>query len=196
MNQNLIETDQVLNKHKFFEVRLMNGWYEYLRHTHPQCVCVLAIRLHNNEQQVLARIESCPAHFHNPDKLLPDGAEITSLTGMIDNPDLSPRETAVKELYEEAGIHIEPEEITYCGSVFPAKSSSSIMHLYFIDLTDHPNSDTQTPTGDGTRGEEGAFCIYMESADFFLRCTSPLPAAIAVRVAFMKEEGDEGIYHD
>lgn len=131
-------------------------------------VAVLAFRQQNGIE-VVGRYEQTPCHR--------DGFALTSLTGLMDAADEYPAETAARELKEEAGIDVAPEQMRSLGSVRPSKQADTTMHLFCVDVGDR---DIGESVGDGTSGEQGAYCRWVTPREACLS-KSPVLAALVAR---------------
>lgn len=136
-------------------------------------VAILPYRRKNEEHQLqfLGRFEVCPAHS--------DEIELCSITGGMDCEGESPVFTAVRELKEEAGIIVTLEQMLYLGTVRPSKSSDTVTHLFAVDLdTGYMQEEA---IGDGTLGEVGAYCEWVNTVDV-MSAKDPLLHAIMMRL--------------
>ena len=142
--------DEVLFKDKWMELRKKDNWYTYAHNTHGDGVAVLGTRqISGMVRQYLVRVEHTPPHGI--------GFRYTSLTGSIENGDL-PRTTAVRELKEESGFIVSPDELIDLGWVYPSKFSDYKQHLFLVHLDGREQGEIE---GDGSKGEEGASVIWM-----------------------------------
>jgi NUDIX domain len=105
----------------------------------------------NTDVQFLGRYEICPAHS--------DVVELCSITGGMDKENESPVFTAMRELIEEGGYEVNVEDMHYLGTVRPSKASDNTTHLFAVCLD---NAKEVEAIGDGTLGEEGAFCGWID----------------------------------
>lgn len=156
-----------------------NGVYIYSHH--PWCngtgVALLPFRRHPDYFfEFLGRYEICPAHS--------DEVELCSITGGYDNSDkYTIPECALNELREEAGYDCGLENLLYAGSVRASKSSDGITHLFLVDV------DKCIPceaTSDGTLGEVGAYCDWI-NAEQLIFAKDPLLQAMYARFTTMLE---------
>ncbi len=172
-----LNEDPILFDSPWLQVKKRDDWYIY-SHT-PKSkgngVVVLGYDFSGPTRKFLARIENCPVHPHNYDS----SRGVTSLSGMIE-PNTFSLENAVRELYEEAGISIEKEKFIPLGISFGSKSSDYCDFLYAVDL--QGQTPVATPIGDGTQGEVGSFCLWMNEDEFFQKVLSPTPALIYQRL--------------
>ncbi|MDM8532808.1 NUDIX domain-containing protein [Anaerolineales bacterium HSG25] len=114
-------------------------------------VAVLPYRdLDDNRREYLARLEICPAHSPK--------LELCSITGGKE-PDQSVAETAVQELWEEAGYQATIDELISLGKVRPSKASDTTAHLFAVDVT---GKEQSTPEGDGSRFEVGSSVQWLD----------------------------------
>lgn len=120
--------------------------------------------------EFLGRFEICPAHS--------DDIELCSITGGMDKEGESPAFTAKRELIEEGGYDVPVENFVYLGTVRPSKASDTTTHLFAVDLDKGANE--VEATGDGTLGEEGAYCDWV-SLEEATDCKDPLVHTILMR---------------
>lgn len=118
----------------------------------------------------LGRFEVCPAHSLE--------TELCSITGGHDKPDESFEECAIRELLEEAGYIAEAKNLINLGTVRPSKSSDSKTHLFAIDVTDCERIEA---IGDGSLGEEGAYCDWITKTEIVFS-KDPLLLAMLLRL--------------
>jgi 8-oxo-dGTP pyrophosphatase MutT (NUDIX family) len=85
----------------------------------------------------------------------------TSLTGGIEDGS-TPLETAVKELMEESGYSVDASELIDLGWMYPSKQGSDKVYLYAVDLEGKVAGQIK---GDGTKGEEGAYCEWVSEEE-------------------------------
>lgn len=162
--------DKVLYKGPWLSIRQTPDGYEYMHQekSNGGAVAVLAYRL--RPTQIVGRFEECPPHR--------DGLALCALTGMMDHPGEHPATTAARELQEEAGIMVNPEELKALGTIRPSKASDTLMHLFSVNIGE--NRDIGKSIGDGTRGEENAYCKWV-TVDEALRCKDPMVATLLAR---------------
>lgn len=125
--------------------------------------------------EFLMRFERNPAHdLREVYEDIP--FEMCSITGGLEA-SKSVRETALHELHEEAGVKIhtakdplvgkEPGAVTGydlvpLGTCRPSKSADTTVALFTVDLGDVPREEAK---GDGSQGEQGAYCDWRGSRD-------------------------------
>lgn len=122
------------------------------------------------QPEFLGRYEICPAHS--------DDVELCSITGGMDKDGESPVFTAMRELIEEGGYKVPVENIVYLGTVRPSKSSDTTNHIFAVNLDD--GSEEVEATGDGTIGEEGAYCSWINQEQL-IKAKDPLLHAMYLR---------------
>jgi 8-oxo-dGTP pyrophosphatase MutT (NUDIX family) len=101
---------------------------------------------------------------------------LTSITGGV-NEKQDPLDVAVQEMYEEAGYLILPNQLMAFGKVYLAKGADFVGHLYAIDVTGIPRIDAP---GDGSKGEQGAYCDWVSVSDA-LSCKDPVMGCMILR---------------
>jgi 8-oxo-dGTP pyrophosphatase MutT (NUDIX family) len=117
--------------------------------------------------QYYGRFEDCPSHF--------DGMKLSALTGGVEKDD--PMSTAVHEIKEESGFTALESELDNLGTVRSSKSSDTVVYLYAWDAKD---KTPETPQGDGSDGEVGAYCEWVSEKDYAW-CKDPLAATMILR---------------
>ena len=126
--------------------------------TNGQAVAVLPYRVTKEGEESLIRHELVPCWTHK--KLSP-----CSLTGGMDVEGESALDCAIRELEEESGYSCKDNEKWYpLGMSRLTKSSTSIVHLFAVNLTDVEAGD---PAGDGTALEDIAYCEWVHDVDDF-----------------------------
>jgi hypothetical protein len=163
--------DEILYSGPWLEVIRRDGWYDFARYkTSNGGVYILAFR-QNPDKPILGRFEVCPAHLDTKPVL-------TTVTGGV-NENIRPLDVAVQEMYEEAGYRVTKNQFMDLGKVYLAKGADFVGHLYAIDVTDLPR--TEAP-GDGTKGEEGAYCDWVSVSDA-LSCKDPVMSCLLLRAS-------------
>lgn len=168
--------DAILFDNEWLQLRRTPDGYVYSHENKSdgQGVAVLAYRRRGDDVQLAGRYEQCPCHR--------DGFALTSLTGLMDQPGEKPTETAARELKEEAGMTVRADQLKPLGTVRPSKQADTILHLFGVDVTDTPNDRelSRDVEGDGTAGEQGAYCQWVSLTDACLS-KSPVFVTLAVR---------------
>ena len=156
--------DELLFENEFVSTYLRDGWYVYTEESRTQdsqIVCVLPFTLRKEEDngaldKLLGRFERNPAHD--------DGIALCAITGGVDHGD-KPEEAAIKELWEEGGFALEADALIPLGTMRPLASSNATVHLYAVDVTGMEDIREEKPPGDGTIGEEDAYCDWITWED-------------------------------
>lgn len=153
-----------------------NGNYTY---THkPWCngvaVAILPYKQKSvDDISILGRFEICPAHS--------DDTELCSITGGFDNKEIfTIYECVLNELMEEGGYKAEVEHLINLGTVRPSKSSDTLMYLFAINI-DQEGIEECEATTDGTVGEIGAYCKWVDIEDA-IECKDPLVSTMIIRM--------------
>lgn len=153
--------------------------YAHSEWCNSEGVAVLPYRTFiNNEdwgyvvKEFLGRFEICPAHS--------DMVELCSITGGMDKEGESPAFTAMRELIEEAGYKVPVEELIYLGTAKPSKASDTTVHLFGVNL-DSVNVEEVEAVGDGTLGEEGAYCSWIKRSEL-VKAKDPLLHTMFMRL--------------
>lgn len=149
-----------------------NGYtYSHETRCGGHIVSVLVYKIDGNSLKFFGRVERCPAHNKNP------VLELASITGGVD--DMDPVKTALNELREEAGLVATADDLTDLGIVYPSKSADTVVHLYAVCADGLEQVEAE---GDGSRGEIGAYCRWIDM-DAAIQCTDPLMHAAIARLA-------------
>ncbi len=171
--------DKTLFSNNFLAIIDRDG-YTFLREVRCDGTIVAVLpyrRRAEAEWDYLARLEICPAH----------GAEMKrcSITGGLEA-GKTVAETALLELWEEAGYQAELPELTNLGILRPSKAADTTVHLFAVDVSDKPQA---TPQGDGSHFEVGAsveWVTYNEG----LQISDPLfVTAMARLLGSIKHQG-------
>ena len=129
----------------------INGYvYSHEERCNGKIVSILPFRFKDSKLELLVRREVTPCW----DRLR---AVTSAITGGVEGKDTEAK-TAVKELWEEAGYKVKPEQLIPLGFCFASKSSDTIYTLYSIDFTD--TEKTGEAKGDGSKLEEIGDCYW------------------------------------
>jgi len=169
--------EKILCKTEWVSLRKMidpeygvNG-YDYLHEDRcdGQIVVILPYRYNpeTNLLEFLLRSEVTPPWGMNE--------SISSITGEVEKDSTSKILDAVRELKEEAGYEVEPQDMVFLGISRGTKSVDTVYYLFTVELT---KIEKKEATGDGTKLEAMAHCYW----------TSDISAAVdpMVYVAFYK----------
>lgn len=168
---------KTLFENDWLSVIELDGWYvasEESRTKDNTLVAVLGFRHrmsdgHWNELEFVGRYEWCPAHNQH------GRLELSTLTGGVESAD--EEQDAVRELAEEAGVEKRTDELIDLGTVFPIKSSTACLRLFAVYVTE----ELTRTKGDGTRGEQDAFCEWV-SERTMLSCKDPYMHTMIMRL--------------
>jgi hypothetical protein len=170
-----VEADEkVLWENKWLQVYEKDGWYTCCRSTVGDGVMVLPFRPKGNTWEILIRCEHTPCHE--------DGVRVkgkfnkTSLTGQIEK-GYDPISTAEKELHEESGYTVLQKDFIDLGWVYPTKHSDDKSYMYAVDLKDA--KEPGEIKGDGTKGEDGAWCEWVSIEEALSLPSASIAACIA-----------------
>lgn len=129
---------------------------------------------------VLGRYEVCPPHGEGAPTLC-------ALTGGIDDGE-TPIQAAARELYEESGFRVPVFRLRELGEpVRPSKASDTRIHLFAtsVDLESQDDvKETFYGPGDGSEGEVGAYCRFVQQ-DAAIMSKDPLLATMSARRRLM-----------
>lgn len=143
-------TDKLLFKTPYLSLIERNGWYYFAQI--PGSAGGVSILLYRpmDDKPILGRYEICPAHLD----IVPS---LTAISGGIEEGD-TPLETAIKESYEEAGYKLEASDFIDLGSCRLSTNQDTIVYLFAANVT---GKERYHAPGDGTKGEEGAYCDWV-----------------------------------
>lgn len=146
-------------------------------------VVVVAHFERDHERHVYLR--SCP----RPALMLHDGGardgNLWELAAGLVDPGESPRAAARRELHEELGFDLEPDQLLPLGAfTYPAPGFIAEQHYYFQVAVDP--AARGTPTEDGSPLEEGARVITCRLADALAYCRSGLIADAKTELALRR----------
>jgi len=144
--------DETLWEDEWIAVKSVDGWYTYTHSVKSEGkgVAVLGYAEKDGQTYYLGRFENTPCHH--------DGIALASLTGMVEKGD-HPQETAIKELKEESGVDADLGDLQDLGITRPSKSSDTTIYLFAVRL-DYQDGKLYGE-GDGSKGEEGAYCMFI-----------------------------------
>jgi 8-oxo-dGTP pyrophosphatase MutT (NUDIX family) len=101
--------------------------------------------------------------------------------------------TAVRELFEEAGIEAEPERFTYVGELANGKGSTPTDKLFIVDVT---GLEQTTPETDGSSYEAKSSNFWVDQDEFNQHCANSfcpyLPKFLSKLVQIHNESSKEG----
>ena len=175
--------DELLFENEWLSVYMKDGWYVYAHESRceqGELVAVLPFVLdrYGSVEKLLGRYEECPAHG--------DGMALCSITGGVDIGS-NPVDAAIQELWEEGGFRAESTDLIDLGTIRPIPSSDATVYLYGIDVTEDEHLWRGDSIGDGTKGEEGAYCDWV-NVDEAVACKSSNMIAMVARLALYIEE--------
>ena len=166
--------EKVLWKNKWLEVYEKDGWYTCVRSTVGDGVCVLPYRKKGDTWEILIRCEHTPCHEDGP--RVKGKFNKTSLTGQIEK-GYDAIGTAEKELHEESGYTALQKDFIDLGWVYNTKSSPDKCYLFAVNLDGAKDPDEIK--GDGTKGEDGAWCEWASIEEALSLPSSAMSTCIA-----------------
>lgn len=170
--------DRTLFKDEYLSLKQLDTWYTYahMSRTEPakdgsgQGVAILVYTDDQDGKLILGRYETCIVHKSEQDGL-------TSITGGVDKGSTIIK-SALNELHEEAGYEVDKKDLQDLGTVRISKQEDSLWHLFSYNATGKVRR--QDSIGDGTKGEENAYCKWVSIAQA-VGCKCPLVATMIVR---------------
>lgn len=169
---------KLLFENEWLSVYEHDGWYiaaHESRCEKGELVAILPFVLdkYGAVEKVLGRYEECPAHG--------DGMALCAITGGVDHGS-NPVDAVIKELWEEGGFRADAGDLVDLGTIRPIASSDATVYLYGIDVTEDEHLRREDSIGDGTKGEEGAYCDWVELEEA-IACKSSNMIAMVARLA-------------
>lgn len=144
-------------------------------------VAVLPYRIEAGRPEVLLRREVTPAWSMYP--------AISAITGGVEKDD-TPLSCVIRELEEEAGYEVGPNEVRSLGTCRGTKSTDTTYHLFTADLSFKRRAEAR---GDGSRLEALAECFWSNAPT---SAVDPMVAACFVRLLATGRLGqDLGRFH-
>lgn len=89
----------------------------------------------------------------------------------------------MNELGEEAGYHASIKDLIDLGTVYDSKSSDTVIYMFAINF-DIADIRKVKATGDGTVGEKGAYCNWINKHDA-ITCGDPLLITMVARLEYV-----------
>lgn len=155
----------------------INGYvYSHESRCAGRIVSVLPYRRTGTSEavEVLLRDEITPCwHTVEP--------QLSTITGGWEpHDDLECRETARRELYEEAGYAASIDELINLGACRGTKSTDTMYWLWGVDLTGREK--TGTGEGDGSEIERAASCRWVSPEELIGQAVDPLAHVLWTRL--------------
>lgn len=179
---------ETLFDNEWVSVKMVDGWYVFTTESRTQdssLVAVVPFTLKEERafggktiDKILGRYERNPAHD--------DGMPLVCITGGVDHGD-TPPEAAVAELWEEGGFALEEKDLIELGTMRPLASSDATVYLYAVDVTGLEDIRNENPEGDGTIGEQDAYCDWIIEDDA-VNCKSANMMAALLRLKYYLDE--------
>jgi 8-oxo-dGTP pyrophosphatase MutT (NUDIX family) len=165
--------DEILYQGKYLSIRKKEGWYEYMHDRTGKLVGLFVFTKNGfgDVSQILGRYEY---------DVRTGKHKLTSVTGGVEE-NQTPIQAAIMELHEEAGYDVQEQDLIDLGTMTLTKSDDSVMYLYAYDATGKENLRRKDSISDGTKGEEGAYCDWVD-ADKIVEMQNPVNAVALLRV--------------
>lgn len=176
-------SDKLLYENQWVQVRERDGWYTYTRGKQSDgkaIMCLVYDFSNEDEPKLLARYEHNPVHLDGTRSDKDSKYEMTSITGSYE-PDMTLEEVVIMELKEEAGLEASEDELESLGMIYISKSSDVACHLYAIDGS---QKELGEPSGDGSKGEEGAYVEWVPATELLLKSNCPMVSCAFNRLVF------------
>lgn len=167
--------DKTLFFNEWLSLRIKDGWYSYV-HEERCDGKIVAILVYTTTADGKGLAKILGRYEGNP--LRKDKLTLCSITGGKEK-GLTLIETAILEMHEEAGYDVIEDELEYLGIVEPYKAADTQVHLYSYNATGKENEREIKSKGDGSKGEEGAYCEWITIDDAYKSTDSVLHSLIA-----------------
>jgi 8-oxo-dGTP pyrophosphatase MutT (NUDIX family) len=170
--------NELLFENEWLSVYSIEGWYIFSHESRSkkgELVAVLAFteNYEGDLNEILGRYEICPAHGPKH--------ELTSINGGVEKED-TPDTAALRELWEEGGFKVGGKDLIHLGTIKPMASSDCVVHLYGVNVTDIKDLRREDSIGDGTKGEEGAYCKWLFFEDAIKNTQSAYLNSLILRI--------------
>lgn len=152
-----MKKDTTLFETSYIKVKKRDGWYDL---TSSQGTNeIVAVLLRTIDGRFMVRMENCPPYYQDGQ----DKMSVVALTGMREKRE-NHFKGARREILEESGLKEKDYVLHYCGFVFTNKQSDTKIHLFIGTIVnqDVSKKGKLVGKGDGTKGEEGAYCFFTE----------------------------------
>lgn len=176
-------SDELLFENQWIQVKERDGWYTYMHNIKSEgkaIMCLVYDFTDDEEPKLLARYEHNPVHLDGTRSNKDPKYEMTSITGSYE-PDKTIEEVVIMELLEEAGLEATEDELENLGMIYASKGSDTACHLYAIDGS---QKDLGEPSGDGSKGEEGAYVEWVSAKELLLKSNCPMVGCAFTRLIF------------
>lgn len=117
-------------------------------------------------------VERCQAKVTSP--------ILCSITGKCETDETDLRETAIRELQEEAGLDASVDDLIDLGSIYPSKSMDTEVFCFAVPFV---SVDLVEATGDGTAEEEEAYPKWVKM-DGVKDCQDPIIHTMVLRLLY------------
>jgi 8-oxo-dGTP pyrophosphatase MutT (NUDIX family) len=173
-------TIEITAENRWLSLRLMkvpelgiNGYaYVHTIFSDGNCIAILPFKQEGGVFQVLLRKEVVPPWGLSP--------SLCSITGAWDDQTETFEQTALRELYEEAGFTADYDEIIFLGTCRGTKATDTTFHLYAVNVTG--KTPVEAP-GDGTFLEAQATTVWCTLEEATKDTPDPLVCTLVLRLA-------------
>ena len=171
--------DKLLYKGEYLSIYEKDGWYTYCRDRTGEIIGVLVFTKdkRGNIEKILGRYEY---------DVQTGEQKLTSITGGVEEGQ-TPMECAIVEMGEESGFDVVEEDLIELGTMQPAKSEDTVIHLYAFDATGMEDMRREDSIGDGTKGEEDAYCDWVTFEDL-VNMDNPVNHVAVLRLAQVESQ--------
>lgn len=148
------DSDVYLYKNPWLSLKQLNGpTGPYIYSHEERCDGhIVAVLPHKGRSEFLARDEFTPPWSIKKNFM-------SSITGGVDKGE-SPEAAALRELKEETGYEVSPNDLIPLGTTFGTKSSDTVYHLYGVDVEGLTPGEIDT---EGDANESRATNVWVDS---------------------------------
>ena len=167
--------DKLLYEGEYLSIYEKDGWYTYCHDRNGEIIgCLVFTRdKRGNIEKVLGRWEY---------DVQSGEQKLTSITGGVEDGQ-TPLEACIIEMGEEAGYTVTEDDLIELGTMQPAKSEDTVIFLYGFDATGMEDMRREDSIGDGTKGEEDAYCAWVDMGPEVINMDNPVNHVALLRLA-------------
>lgn len=161
-----------ISQGKYLNLFVSDYGYEYVHDRTGNLVAVLPFRVTSDVKlEFIGRFE--PRSAWGP------GDHLSSVTGGVEEGE-APLDAGVRELYEEVGLSVSPEEMLTLGTCHNAKALDTLVHLYAVDASGR--EAMRNGPGDGTEGEKQSYNEWVGLETILNEAGDPLLSVMLTRL--------------
>ena len=172
--------DKQLFENEWLSIYERDGWYIIADESRCQDGQLIGLLIFTRD--IAGNIDKVLGRYEYDHVTGEKGTTLTSVTGGVDHGS-TPIESALEEMAQEAGYYLTEEDLVPLGTFEPSKAMTTVMHLYGFDATGMEDMRREEAEGDGTEGEDGAFCEWVEMVPDIINMNSPVNHVALLRLS-------------